>query len=161
MVSLFGTLSIIVFLICAGTLVLHSKLINKRSNTEVFFSNFDNLLRERLELYIDLVEDLEETDTAFNGTEIFDICESYLTAEIRQIIKAWVKIDKATNQIKSEIEKNEALTTNGKEIAFAIKAYNDNTALYNNNIKKLPWNIIAFAVGFKELKPIREFTSFD
>lgn len=145
MISIFSGVSLVIFVFCAAVLFLHHRLIGKRGAVDYFFAQFDDLLRERLDLYIDLAEALED---------ISSLCESYLAAETTQIIKDWAKIQKTIAPIKDDVDKDESLTENAHEMALALRDYNESIAVYNQSIARFPWKIVAFAVGFKAMKPL-------
>ena len=77
---------------------------------------------------------------------------NFHSAETTQIIKAWPKIQKAIAPLKTE--KDEALTENACEINVTVRACNEYVEIYNKSIAQFPWKIIAFAVGFKAMKPL-------
>ena len=138
MLSLFGIISLVVLVMCITILIIHTRVLNSRNALDVAFALFDELLRTRLELIIEIApQDLQ------------DICDQYTMAQTQQIIKSWQKIKKATNVIKEELEKNEALTANAEEISIAVKAYEECVLKYNRQISSFPGKIVALLVGFK------------
>ena len=149
MISIFGIVSLVIFVFCAAALFFHNRLVEKRGAVDNLMAQFDDLLHERLELYVELAEDIAE-----DNDEIRNICEAYISAETRQIIKAWAKIQKVMMPLKAESEKDEALTENAYEIVVSVRAYNEYVEIYNRCITRFPWKIIAFAVGFKAMKSL-------
>ena len=147
MISIFGAMSLVVLIVCVAALVLHVRVLKKRSRVDDAMAEFDELLRDRLEIYLDLAGDAQG-----DFEDIENICESYVLAETRQIIKSWAKIEKSVAPLKSEINKNEALAQNAKDIDAMVRAYNNNVAVYNDSIAHFPGKIIALAVGFTAVK---------
>ena len=169
MISIFGAISLVVLVVCVAALVLHFRVLKKRSQIDDAMSRFDELLRDRLEMYIDLAEDIPG-----DFEEIENLCESYVFAETRQIIKSWAKIERAVAPLKTAKDKKEALTQmnreetrqleepslqsklseNAKEIDAMVRDYNDGVVVYNENISRFPGKIVALAVGFTAAKPM-------
>jgi len=89
MISIFGVVSMVVLLMCVAALALHFRVLGKRSAMDDAMAKFDELLRDRLESFIELV-DVTERDIDVDA--FYALCEFYMTAETRQIIKSWPKM---------------------------------------------------------------------
>jgi hypothetical protein len=140
MFSVFGIISIIVFLISVRFLVLHYQVMKKRGAADEKLAALDNLLRERLEIVYEQTENLPDTQ------ELRELCEIFSAYETKKLIKSINRLNKAI-----EIIPEESLAVNITETEQATDIFKQSAAEYNAYIAAFPANFMAYILGLEKL----------
>ena len=149
MISALGIASLAVLLFCVGALILHFRVMQKKSRVEGHFADLDNLLRDRLELVMDLC-----ADSTPGEVELAALCESYVDGDVRDIIKALPKLRKAIDSFEEIFASDEYIHNTGA-LEDAAQDYNAALDTYNGFIANYPGKLMAQALGLAPEKPLK------
>lgn len=152
MISAVSVVLLIVLISCVVLLFAHKKLIASRMNLDEAKKDFASLIKDRLDIYLDIA-----TYSAGNFKNAIELCENYLHEELSYILRNWAKIEKAMkplleNDSDDIYNDTEALKKNADEIRTAETAYHNYAQVYNKKIARLPWKLVAIAVGLEAEK---------
>jgi len=148
-ISILGVISLVILVICLIILVLHFRVLGKRAAMDDALSTLDELLHDRMELLVDYADSLEPDRT--ESEEIYTLYELLVTAETRQILKFWAKMQKfvtGNDALQKETEENTAKVTE------TVIKYNASTEAYNKCISKHPGKLVAYVLSFKPQKQL-------
>ena len=163
MISFLGFFSLIVFAISVGALLLHFKVIKRRSAADDCLEILDSLLRDRLEILCEIAE------LSPNPYELQELCEIHAAQDTRKIIKSLPRLHKMAAFIldgfeepdeseepeeSEEMEIIKVFDVNLLEIRQAIQNYNGELTAYNDMIAVFPGNVMANILGLTPEKEI-------
>lgn len=140
MISMFGIVSIFIFLASLGVMVLYYKIMKRRGAVDEKLTALDNALRERLEIICENAELLPKA---------CERCENFPALDTRALLKSFQE------DISIELIKNKALAANILETEQAVRAFNEKTIKYNTYISKFPVKIMAHILGLYEEEEFR------
>ena len=150
MISALGVVSLTIVLFCVGALILHFRVMQKKSLVDDQFAILDNSLRDRLELMMDLC-----VGSTPDENELIALCESYVDGDVKDIIKALPKLRKASAGLQEMFESNEYYLSNTAALEDTVQNYNAALSVYNVFIAQFPGKLMAQTLGLAPEKPLR------
>jgi len=136
----------LVLVLSALALALHFRVIRKRIAVDESAKDVDKLLRNHLDLLLDLSEFTAQYD------EMYEMWEKNLFNNTVKLIKILPELEKFLS-LEDDEDKLD-LESSNNEIALIIKAHNEKIRVYNEVITRFPWSVIAFATGLKVLRSL-------
>jgi len=133
MISIFGIISIVVALLSVAVIILHNRVMAKRTPVDTYLADLENLIRERLNnLY----------NESHPGTELQALCGQYMDLDLNSMIKALPDIDRACED-EPDINEHEITLS----ISKTTETLNQAIEAYNSFITgSLPVKLMAFAL---------------
>jgi len=117
MISVFGIVSVAVALISVVIIILHNRVMSKRTPVDTYLTELEDLLREKIEILY---------HASLPGTELQVLCNQCIDLDLSSIINAMPDIDRASmaDLHEYEHESNRAIQETTEALNQAIKAYN-------------------------------------
>jgi LemA protein len=157
---------VVAVLIGLYLLFTYNGLVSKRNRIENAWSQIDVQLKRRLDLIPNLVETVKgyaahERETldaviqarnsaiAAAGPAATAAADNQVTGALRQLFA----LSEAYPDLKANqnfLQLQEELTATEGRVAYARQFYNDSVLAYNESIQKVPANLIAGRLGFRE-----------
>lgn len=144
--TLFGVISLLVLVMSALALGLHFRVIRKRITVDESAKEVDKLLRNHLDLLLELSEFTAQYD------EMYKLWEKNLFSNTTNLIKTLPEIEKFLS-LEHDDDKLD-LEESNTEIELFVKTHNEKIKIYNDVITRFPWSVIAFATGLKVLRSL-------
>ena len=144
--TLFGVISALVLVLSALALALHFRVIRKRIAVDESAIEVDKLLRNHLDLLLDLSEFTAQYD------EMYELWEKNLFSNTAKLVKTLPELERFLSL--EDDEDKQDLESSNNEIELIIKTHNEKIQIYNEVITRFPWSIIAFATGLKVLRSL-------
>jgi len=145
-VTLFGVVSALVLVLSALALALHFRVIRKRIAVDESAKEVDKLLRDHLDLLLDLSELTTQYD------EMYELWEKNLFSNTAKLVKTLPELEKFLS-LEDDEDKLD-LEESNNEIELFIKTHNEKIKTYNEVITRFPWSIIAIATGLKVIRSL-------
>ena len=144
MISTFGIISFIVVLVCVNALVLHFKVMKRRTSVDENFVVLDNLLREQLEILYASAEAVSE------AASVREMCEALAERDTHKLFRALPNLKKEADIFFH----TEELSEISSETEQAVANYNAATETYNEFIEKFPASAMASILALPIAKPV-------
>ena len=139
MISIFGVVSVITAVTSITIIVLHNRLMLKRTPVDTYAAALEDLIRERIEgLY----------HTSPPESELHDLCSLYVDLGLNDMIMALPEIDRACESSLLDDESASAIQETTEALNQAIQDYNN---LITNN---LPMKLLAQVLTLTTELPI-------
>ena len=119
MISIFGVISVVIAILSVATIVLHNRVMGKRTPVDTHLAALEDLLRERIEILY---------QTSYPDSELYTLCTQCIDLDFNDIIKALPHIDRAS------FDCEEVHTDNAKAISETTAALNHAIEEYNKYI---------------------------
>jgi len=142
MISIFGIVSVAVALICVAIIVLHNRVMNKRTPVDEHLAALEDLLREKIEnLY----------NTSHADSELRVLCGQCVDLDLNSMLKALPDIDIVADDLQTnDYEANQKIQETIAGLNQVIDEYN------RFIIRNLPVNLMAQALGLTAEEPIKD-----
>ncbi|MCL2360332.1 MAG: hypothetical protein FWC73_00800 [Defluviitaleaceae bacterium] len=108
--SIFGFVSLFIVVLSVAIIVLHYRVMKRRAPVDTYFTELENLLRQRIELLY-----------AINPVELSDLYDQSITIELSSLLAAIAEIDV---EHKSLEENSAAIDETRESLSKAIGDYN-------------------------------------
>ena len=141
MISIFGIVSVVIALISVAIIVLHNRVMAKRTPVDTYLAELEDMLRDRIEnLY----------HASHPDSELRDLCGQCVDLDLSNMLKALPDIDRAC-AAGSHIDEH----AHPQGMGETIKALNQAIEEYNRFITgNLPVVLMAQALGLKVEEPV-------
>lgn len=135
-------MSVAVALICVAIIVLHNRVMNKRTPVDEHLAALEDLLREKIEnLY----------NTSHADSELRVLCGQCVDLDLNSMLKALPDIDIVADDLQTnDYEANQKIQETIAGLNQVIDEYN------RFIIRNLPVNLMAQALGLTAEEPIKD-----
>jgi len=120
MISIFGVVSVIIAVVSVAIIVLHNRLMLKRTPVDAYFTALEDLIRDK-------IEDLYHTSPP--ESELRDLCSLYVDLDLDSMLKALPEISRACESglecnISGSDESAKAIQETTEALNLSIQEYN-------------------------------------
>ena len=147
MISIFGITSIFIAIISIAVIILHNRIMKRRTPVDIYMAELEELVRQRMEM-------LYKISTP--GTDLNQLCANYIDLDFNAILDVLPDINDAFN-ISEEKHTTDttALDENADIINKTTDTLNQAIKYYNDYISKSPTEIaMAKILGLEEVEPV-------
>ena len=157
MISIFGIISVLVAFFSIAAIVLHNRVMSKRTPVDTYLTQLEDLLRDRLVALYHLSP---------HDSELHDLCDQYMDLDLSAIAGALPDIHRASKadlhinapeewEAQESSDRLETLAQNAEAIQETAAALNQAIQVYNGFITgRPPMAAMAYILGLTVEEPI-------
>jgi len=130
MISIFGITSIFIVIVSVAVIILHNRIMKRRTPVDTYLAELEELIRQRMEMLYSI---------AIPGSELHELCTHYIDLDFNSLLHAYPDITNAYDHAEEKYSTTPtALEENAEAMHTTTQALNKAIETYNNYITKSP-----------------------
>ena len=145
MISVFGVTSIFIVMVSVTVIILHNRIMKRRTPVDIYVAELEDLIRKRMEMLYEI---------SIPGTKLHELCTYYIDLDFDTILNGLPEITHAYTHADERYETAPtALDENTTTIQQTTNSLNHAVKDYNDFITKSPTEVMLAKILGLETHP--------